>query len=68
MLSTAHAVIEAVDAEEDVDEDDALDLAEGVQALDSWIRGGGFLPEDWELEEGEDDLDGEEDGDDEDAA
>ena len=26
----------------------ALELAETIQALDRWIRGGGFLPEEWD--------------------
>lgn len=30
--------------------DDVLRLAELVQALDEWIKGGGFLPKDWQKE------------------
>lgn len=27
--------------------EDSIELKEKVQALDGWMRGGGFLPEDW---------------------
>jgi hypothetical protein len=30
-------------------EEDARRLAELVDALDEWLRSGGFLPRDWEL-------------------
>ena len=32
-----------------IDQDDANRLAELVEALDGWIKGGGFLPHDWAL-------------------
>lgn len=31
-----------------IDQDDANQLAELVDALDKWVRGGGFLPEPWQ--------------------
>lgn len=34
--------------EENIDPDDALRLAELVQALHDWISGGGFLPAKWQ--------------------
>lgn len=31
--------------------DAAYDLAQAAEALDSWIKGGGFLPQDWQTKE-----------------
>lgn len=49
MLSIASDFIEAVDRDgaETVDAADACELAELVQALDGWMRKGGFLPDAW---------------------
>ena len=38
---------EILDDESPVDNTKSLRLAELVQALDEWIRAGGFLPGDW---------------------
>jgi len=65
MLGRAAAIIASVDSEADVDEDDAVALAESVQALDGWIRGGGFLPDAWS-DDDDDDSSGDLDADDED--
>lgn len=40
-------MIEKLDAEQPVDEDDVNTLVEHVQALDTWISRGGFLPAAW---------------------
>lgn len=40
-------MIEKLDAEQPIDEDDVNTLVEHVQALDNWIRRGGFLPAAW---------------------
>lgn len=47
MLELAASLIEAADDEEAIDPIDAVRLAELVQALDGWIKGGGFLPTEW---------------------
>jgi len=49
-LLVAADVLEAVDGDEPMGEgllDDAARLAELVQAMDEWLRGGGFLPAAW---------------------
>lgn len=51
-LRLAMGIIKSVDSG-DFDEDlvfDAERLAELVEALDGWIRGGGFLPRCWKKE------------------
>jgi len=35
------------DSVETLDEDDAFDLAEAFQALDEWLKNGGFPPAEW---------------------
>jgi len=47
MQEMAERVVRAADVGSDVDEDDACDLADAVQALDGWLSKGGFLPDAW---------------------
>lgn len=48
-LALAEMIIQYHDdgEEADIDEQDVLRLAELVQALNGWIKGGGFLPQAW---------------------
>lgn len=59
-LDRARAVMAAIDEGGDADDatigaailHDANELAEAVQNLDEWLRGGGFLPRAWEQKRG----------------
>lgn len=41
-------VLKAFDGGVLPDEDDILELADQLQAMDEWLSKGGFLPTDWE--------------------
>jgi hypothetical protein len=47
MIDRAEAILASADAGGEVDDDDALELAEATLALTDWIRKGGFLPSAW---------------------
>jgi hypothetical protein len=46
-LELASNIIAMSEAGDDIHKVEALRLAELVEDLDSWLRGGGFLPSDW---------------------
>lgn len=51
-LNLASALLEIVEDGQEFDEDDVQRLADLVHALDTWLTGGGFLPERWKRKEG----------------
>jgi hypothetical protein len=48
MLRLAREVTRCLDEGIEWDNDDAARLAELVLALNGWLKGGGFLPSDWQ--------------------
>lgn len=46
-LELAKDILGAADHDGSIDEDDVVRLAELIEALDGWIKRGGFLPKRW---------------------
>ena len=47
MMARVSRILEANDNEQPVKQEDAVELAESVEALNGWIAKGGFLPTAW---------------------
>lgn len=54
LLALAKRIQEADDRDEDLCPGEAAELADGVVALHSWMRSGGFLPDAWARREEDD--------------